>query len=78
MIVCLCRSVSDRRIKEIIDQGARTFSSVRNACEAGSGCGACVSFVKQLLDEKTGLHREESYVTKPPLKKECRYGRTFK
>jgi bacterioferritin-associated ferredoxin len=51
MIVCLCRSVTDRAIRAAIDAGATTMEEVGQACRAGTGCGACRIVIEEMLDE---------------------------
>jgi len=52
MIVCLCRVVTDRTVRTVVDGGARTLGEVQSACGAGTGCGACRGAVAQLIEER--------------------------
>jgi bacterioferritin-associated ferredoxin len=54
MIVCLCRGVSDRKVRLAVLAGAASLSAVARACDAGRGCGACHEEIERLLDEGTG------------------------
>ncbi len=56
MIVCLCKGVSSRTILEEARRGARTLQQIRQSCQAGSGCGACVRQIRQLLDSGGARH----------------------
>ncbi len=50
MIVCMCRGISDRKLRAGIERGK--FTSVREIardCGAGSDCGACVNSLKNLV-----------------------------
>lgn len=49
MLVCLCKGVSDRTIRETIEDGADTIDAVAKACGAGSGCGACHDDIALLI-----------------------------
>lgn len=49
MVICLCKGVSDKKIRELIDQGAKSLKDIMASCRAGSDCGACVCHVKELL-----------------------------
>ncbi|WP_432880931.1 (2Fe-2S)-binding protein [Kribbella sp. CA-245084] len=49
MIVCHCEVVSDRDVRQSIDDGARTLAQVCGATGAGRNCGSCVFSVKRLL-----------------------------
>ena len=52
MIVCLCNAVSDRQIKELVQEGA-SVKDVINTCQAGTCCGACAIEVRKIVqDEK--------------------------
>lgn len=42
MYVCLCRAVTDSRIREAIDTGATDPVQIAAATGAGTGCGSCV------------------------------------
>ena len=54
MIVCHCRAVNDRAIREVIERGARTPREVALACHAGRTCGGCIPVVRELLASDTG------------------------
>lgn len=49
MIVCHCKAVNDRAIREAIERGARTPREVALACQAGRKCGGCIPVVRELL-----------------------------
>ncbi len=50
MIVCHCRAVNDRTIRQAIRSGACSRRQVARACEAGRTCGGCVPVINQLLE----------------------------
>lgn len=50
MLVCHCYGVSDKRIRELVRQGARSGRDVARACGAGTGCGGCRLLVREILD----------------------------
>jgi bacterioferritin-associated ferredoxin len=54
MIVCHCEVVSDREVRESIDDGARTLAQVCGATGAGRNCGGCVFSLKRLLCQHGG------------------------
>lgn len=54
MLVCHCKVVYDRQIREAIARGARDEFDVAEACEAGTGCGGCVPEISRLLGECVG------------------------
>ena len=50
MLVCHCRRVTDRTIREAVRAGAETPEAVRVACGAGGGCGGCRELVRDVVD----------------------------
>ena len=51
MILCHCKSVSDRHINAAIAAGASTVADVSSATGAGTGCGGCTPAIEVLLAE---------------------------
>ena len=51
MIVCICQRVSERKINDCIQAGADTVEAVGRACKAGTGCGACLEQIQDMIDE---------------------------
>lgn len=51
MIVCLCKSVSDRVVRAARLAGASTLAAVAAATGAGSDCGCCEGEVERILAE---------------------------
>ncbi len=68
MVICLCKGVSDRKIRELIANGASTLREIVQSCKAGSDCGSCVCQVRELLSEacKGGEAETENA---PPLER---------
>ena len=60
MLVCICKGVSDRRIKEEVNRGARTLLQIRRACDAGTDCGSCTKQIRQIVSSCTGSACERS------------------
>jgi bacterioferritin-associated ferredoxin len=52
MIVCHCHAVSDRKIRELVRDGARTHREVALACGAGRTCGGCRPTVLGVIDDE--------------------------
>lgn len=52
MIVCLCRRVTDRAIREAVADGAASVDEVAARCGAGTGCGGCREFVAHMVAER--------------------------
>ena len=53
MIVCHCRALSDRKIREVIRRGAHSPREVAIACHAGRTCGGCIPLVRELIASET-------------------------
>lgn len=54
MYVCICRAVTEQEVKAAIEQGATTVKSVTQSCCAGDDCGACHSFIEDMIEERWG------------------------
>jgi bacterioferritin-associated ferredoxin len=52
VIVCHCRGVTDRAIREAVRDGARTLRQVARACDAGARCGGCRPAIAELIDDE--------------------------
>ncbi|MCZ2098309.1 MAG: (2Fe-2S)-binding protein [Anaerolineae bacterium] len=57
MIVCICRAVSDRQIRAVVSQGARSISEVRAELGTGECCGKCSRQVRELIDQHASANR---------------------
>jgi bacterioferritin-associated ferredoxin len=57
MIVCLCKAVSSRTILAEIRRGNCTVKGIAQACQAGTGCGACVRQIHELIVAGGGTAR---------------------
>lgn len=55
MIVCVCKRISDKTIKEFIENGISDFRHLQAHCAVGSGCGKCIRFVEQMIEKRRGL-----------------------
>lgn len=51
-VVCVCKQVTERRIRKAVKEGRRRFVSVKQATEAGSGCGLCQPIVQDIIDNE--------------------------
>lgn len=51
MYVCVCKAVTDRQIAQAINQGACSRRQIYQSTGAGSVCGKCSPYLKQMLDE---------------------------
>jgi bacterioferritin-associated ferredoxin len=62
LLVCHCRRVCDRTIRECIREGAASIDEVGQACGAGTGCGGCQPRIGRLLAEGQEPARREPLV----------------
>ncbi|MBL8679037.1 MAG: (2Fe-2S)-binding protein [Myxococcales bacterium] len=51
MYVCICRVVTQSRIRASIDAGASTVDEVTLECGAGGDCGSCRDEIQTMLDK---------------------------
>jgi bacterioferritin-associated ferredoxin len=54
MFVCVCRAVTDREVKTVIEDGAVTVAEVTEACRAGGDCGACHQMIEDMIEDCHG------------------------
>lgn len=53
MYVCLCHGVTDQEIAQAVADGHRDVQSIQTHLLAGTGCGGCINFTAELIDELT-------------------------
>ena len=51
MIVCHCKAVSDREIRDLVSQGHDTKRKLGRQCQAGRVCGGCRPVIDEILDD---------------------------
>ena len=51
MIVCVCHNVSERKIREAVDEGMTTMPALRENLGVGTCFGKCHSCAKTVLRE---------------------------
>lgn len=51
VIICLCRGITDRAVKQAMEQGAVSTRQVGRLCGAGTCCGSCRGTIAAILDE---------------------------
>lgn len=60
MWICLCKGVSDRRIREVIRGGAQTMEAIGGETAAGTDCGKCLPAIRALLEQVLDETEEET------------------
>jgi len=53
MIVCHCKAVTDRTIRQAVREGAGSFREVALQCNAGRDCGGCRPAVVDVIEAET-------------------------
>jgi bacterioferritin-associated ferredoxin len=53
MVVCLCKNVCERRVRELARAGAKSAGQVGRACGAGTDCGSCLAQIDEICHEET-------------------------
>jgi len=51
MIVCICNNVSERKIRQAVDDGMVSMPQLRDCLSVGTCCGKCHPHAKQVLRE---------------------------
>ncbi|WP_432452956.1 MULTISPECIES: bacterioferritin-associated ferredoxin [unclassified Agarivorans] len=52
MFVCLCHSITDKQIKQAVEQGCESLSDVREQLGVASECGRCARMAKQIINKQ--------------------------
>lgn len=51
MYVCICHPITDKQIKQVLDDGASTTAAVFRHFGHKVQCGKCVPYVRDMVDE---------------------------
>lgn len=51
MYVCVCKAVSDNRIKRMVEEGVTTLREISRETALGTCCGKCVPAARAVLSE---------------------------
>lgn len=46
MYICLCKGVTDHKIRQVVEEGARSWREVREVTGCGTQCGKCACSAK--------------------------------
>ncbi|MCF2856122.1 (2Fe-2S)-binding protein [Pseudoalteromonas sp. SMS1] len=52
MYICICHGVTDNKIAQAIDDGARSMRDLSKELGVGTQCGKCCNCTKKILNEK--------------------------
>ena len=50
MYVCLCHGISETRLQQAIQEGARSFEQLQSCTGVATCCGACEPCAREMLD----------------------------
>ncbi|HEX9026911.1 MAG TPA: (2Fe-2S)-binding protein [Clostridium sp.] len=53
-VICQCDNVTVKKLKDAIENGAKSFEEVKAITKVGNGCGKCVEHAKAIVDELLG------------------------
>ncbi|MCG9712960.1 bacterioferritin-associated ferredoxin [Shewanella insulae] len=52
MYVCLCHAITDKQIKEAVDQGDMSLSDVKRRLGVGNQCGKCSKMATEIIQAR--------------------------
>jgi bacterioferritin-associated ferredoxin len=61
MLVCHCKGVSERKIRQAVEEGACSRRHVARACGAGTVCGGCRPVIDEILDASRPAPAEATF-----------------
>jgi bacterioferritin-associated ferredoxin len=67
MIVCVCNNVSDRKIRQAVEEGITSMLELRQHLDVGTCCGKCHSCAKKVLRDCLAGPATTSYQAQPVL-----------
>lgn len=56
MYVCICHGISEKRLSQAVQDGARSFEQLQARTGVATCCGACETCARQVLDETLDSH----------------------
>lgn len=62
MYVCVCKAVTERRIRQEVLNGATDYDQVQERLEVGVCCGQCQDATREVIDEVLTGHHEENVI----------------
>ncbi|MDW6002070.1 (2Fe-2S)-binding protein [Vibrio mangrovi] len=61
MFVCLCHSVSDKKLRRLIlEDGISDMREIRRCTALGSQCGKCVRQAKEILNDTVAAQYKQA------------------
>lgn len=59
MVVCICKNVNSRQLRECLQQGM-SIEDISAEMGLGTGCGRCLEYAVNLAEKETPLIASES------------------
>lgn len=50
MYVCLCKGITDKELRTVVQQGATSFRKVAQETGCATQCGSCACMAKEIID----------------------------
>ncbi len=51
-VICVCKHVTERRIRKAVQEGHRRLVSIKRVTEATSSCGLCQPYVEDIIEDE--------------------------
>lgn len=55
MYICICNAITERQVRECVEEGTRCVDELTSKLGVGAGCGRCRECAAALLAEACGL-----------------------
>lgn len=65
MYVCLCHAVTDRQIKQAVNDGVCSLRQVQLCLRVGTNCGKCIPAAREVIDTALGAAIDNSAPRRP-------------
>ena len=60
MYVCVCHGISDRRLREAVQRGARSFEELQAQTGVSTCCGACEPMARAMVEQPEAPDRQST------------------
>jgi len=66
MLVCHCRGITDRQIRNLVREGATSAREIAQATGAGMRCGGCRTNVKKVVNDTLSREHQKTATSAMP------------
>ena len=56
MIICICKAIGERTLRDAIRSGARSVDDLAHATGASTDCGTCAEHLQEILAQELSDH----------------------